>query len=190
MFYVTERIYIYKETEIEQMNMINKIVQKIREGYLKEMYNELKWMYQYAKKYWTSICFYIVAGVFGIVMSLGSSIMTQKVIDAITGKDTGRIGVLAGLMFGLAVGNIIANACISRISARISVVIQNELQADIYKKVMNTDWESLHEFRSGDLLNRLNHDASQVASSIISWIPSMITKTKRLMIAEMATVQK
>lgn len=176
MFYVTERIYIYKETEIEQMNMINKIVQKIREGYLKEMYNELKWMYQYAKKYWTSICFYIVAGVFGIVMSLGSSIMTQKVIDAITGKDTGRIGVLAGLMIGLAVGNIIANACISRISARISVVIQNELQADIYKKVMNTDWESLHEFRSGDLLNRLNHDASQVASSIISWIPSMITK--------------
>ena len=37
MFYVTERIYIYKETEIEQMNMINKIVQKIREGYLKEI---------------------------------------------------------------------------------------------------------------------------------------------------------
>lgn len=159
-----------------KMNIFRKIIRKIREGYLKEMYNEIKWMYQYAKKYWTSICFYIVAGVFGIVMSLGGSIISKNLIDAITGTHTDRIGILAGLMIAMAVGNIAANAVISRISARINVVIQNELQADIYKKVMNSDWESLHEFRSGDLLNRLNHDANQVASSIISWIPNMITK--------------
>lgn len=158
------------------MNRMKRIVQKIQDGYLMEMYGEFKWMYQYAKKYWTSICFYIGAGIFGIIMSLGGSVISKNLIDAITGRETGEIGILACLMVGMAVGNIAANAVISRISAQINVVIQNELQAEIYEKVINSDWESLHEFRSGDLLNRLNHDASQVASSVIGWIPNMITK--------------
>lgn len=158
------------------MELLKKIIKKIREGYLKEMYSEVRWMCQYAKRYWTSICFYIAAGIFSTVMSLGGSLVSKNLIDAVTGVQRSRIGLLAVLMVGMALGNIAANAVISRISARIQVVIQNELQADIYHKVMNTDWESLHEFRSGDLLNRLNSDASQVASSVVSWIPNLITR--------------
>lgn len=153
-----------------------KILTKIREGYLTEIYKELKWMYPYAKKYWASIYFYIVAGVFGIGMSLGSSVVSKNLIDAVTGSDSGHLGKLAALMIGLALGNVLTNAVIARISARINVEIQNELQADIYDKVIHSDWESLHEFRSGDLLNRLNSDAGQVASSIISWVPNLLTK--------------
>lgn len=158
------------------MELLKKIIRKIREGYLKEMYSEVRWMCQYAKRYWTSICFYIAAGIFSTVMSLGGSLVSKNLIDAVTGVQRSRIGLLAVLMVGMALGNIAANAVISRISARIQVVIQNELQADIYHKVMNTDWESLHDFRSGDLLNRLNSDASQVASSVVSWIPNLITR--------------
>ena len=158
------------------MKFLKKIVSKIREGYLREMYKEVKWMCQYAKKYWKSICFYIAAGVFSTVMSLSGSVVSKNLIDAVTGERAGRIGMLAALMVGMALGNIAANALISRISARIQVVIQNQLQADIYHKVMNTDWESLHEFRSGDLLNRLNNDAGHVASSVVSWIPNIITR--------------
>ena len=158
------------------MELLKKIIKKIREGYLKEMYSEVRWMYQYVKRYWTSICFYIAAGIFSTVMSLGGSLVSKNLIDAVTGVHRSRIGLLAVLMVGMALGSIAANAVISRISARIQVVIQNELQADIYHKVMNTDWESLHEFRSGDLLNRLNSDATQVASSVISWIPNLITR--------------
>ena len=58
-----------------------------------------------------------------------------------------------------------------------NVVVQNEIQADIYHKVIDTDWESLHEFRSGDLLNRLSDAVSQVASSVLGWIPSPVSYT-------------
>lgn len=158
------------------MNLIRKIFGKIQEGYLKEMYEETRWMYQYAKRYWTSICFYILAGIFGTCMGLGSSVLSKHLIDAVTGVRKSRIGLLAVLIVIMAVGNIVSNAVISRISARINVMVQNEIQADIYNKVIYTDWESLHKFRSGDLLNRLTTDASQVASSVIGWIPNMITK--------------
>lgn len=156
--------------------LIKKIYIKIREGYLTEMAEEGRWMYRYAKKYWKSIVFYIVVGIFGTAMGLGSSIASKYLIDAVTGVQKNRIGTLAVIIVTMAAANIISSAVISRISARIHVMVQNEIQADIYNKVIYTDWESLHEFRSGDLLNRLSGDAGQVASSIIGWIPNAITK--------------
>lgn len=158
------------------MENISKFLNKIRKGYLKEMYKEFKWMLPYARRYWKSICFYIVAGVFGVLMGLGTSLVSKYLLDEIIAGESGRLGMLAGMMAGLAVGNIVSNAIIARISARINVEIHNEIQADIYEKVINSDWEALNEFRSGDLLNRLNNDANQVASSIINWLPGLFTK--------------
>ena len=158
------------------MELLKKIIRKIQQGYLTEMYAETKWMYQYAKRYWASICFYIAAGLFNTAMGLGGNVASKYLIDAVTGVRKSRIGVVASIMIFMMLSNIAAKAIISRISARINVVVQNEIQADIYHKVIDTDWESLHEFRSGDLLNRLSDDVSQVASSVIGWIPSLITK--------------
>lgn len=158
------------------MELLKKIIRKIQQGYLTEMYAETKWMYQYAKRYWASICFYIAAGLFSTAMGVGGNVASKYLIDAVTGVRKSRIGVVASIMIFMMLSNIAAKAIISRISARINVVVQNEIQADIYHKVIDTDWESLHEFRSGDLLNRLSDDVSQVASSVIGWIPSLITK--------------
>ena len=155
---------------------IRKIIIKIKEGYLKEIYRETVWMYQYAKRYWLSICFYIFAGVFSTVMGLGSSVVSKYLIDAVTGVRKDRILMFAILIICMTAAGIISNAVISRISARINVVVQNEIQADIFQKIIYTVWKELQSFRSGDLLNRLSNDAAQVASSVISWIPNSITK--------------
>ena len=155
---------------------IRKIIIKIKEGYLKEIYRETVWMYQYAKRYWLSICFYIFAGVFSTVMGLGSSVVSKYLIDAVTGVRKDRILMFAILIICMTAAGIISNAVISRISARINVVVQNEIQADIFQKIIHTEWKELQSFRSGDLLNRLSNDAAQVASSVIGWIPNSITK--------------
>ena len=156
--------------------LLRKVITKIKEGYLKEIYRETLWMYQYAKKYWLSICFYIFAGVLGTFMGLGTSVASKYLIDAVSGIKKERIFFWAILIIGMTAANIFSNAVISRISARINVMIQNEIQADIFEKIIHTEWKELKDFRSGDLLNRLSNDAVQVASSVISWIPNCITK--------------
>lgn len=158
------------------MELIRRIIDKLRAGYLIEMYAEAKWMYGYARRFWRGILFYILAGVFQTAMSLGGSVASKYVLDAVTERDAGRIGIFAALVVGMALGNILANAVISRISARINVDIQNDLQAEVFEKIIYTDWESLHPYRSGDLLNRLTTDCSQVASSVIGWLPTVFTK--------------
>ena len=53
--------------------------------------------------------------------------------------------------------------------------MRHEIQADVYNRILEADWEALSVFSSGDLINRLSSDAQAVSSSITSFIPSLIT---------------
>ena len=159
------------------MEFIKKVIRKIKEGMLQEMYEETKWMYTYAKKYKFQIVFYIFLGVLTTVMGLASSVGSKYLIDAVTGQDTGNIALIALFIVAMGLFSIGINAITTMISARINIKVNNEIQAEVYDKILVADWISMKEFHSGDLLNRLNGDVNTVASSILSWIPSLITRS-------------
>ncbi|MDF2883701.1 MAG: transporter ATP-binding protein/permease, partial [Clostridiaceae bacterium] len=112
----------------------------------------------------------------GTGLGLAGSVASKYLIDAVTGFDSTNLGFIITFIIGMALGNILLKAATGRISAKISLKVNNEIQADIYDKIMNTDWESMSNFHSGDLLNRLNGDVKTVADSVIGWIPSLITR--------------
>ena len=144
---------------------------------LQEMYEETKWMYTYAKKYKFQIVFYIFLGVLTTVMGLASSVGSKYLIDAVTGQDSGNIALIALFIVAMGLFSIGINAITTMISARINIKVNNEIQAEVFDKILVADWISMKEFHSGDLLNRLNGDVNTVASSILSWIPSLITRS-------------
>lgn len=158
------------------MNLIKKVIKKIKEGMLQEMWQETKWMYQYAKRYKFAILFYIVLGVVGTGMSLGGSVASKYLIDAVTGVDKSNIGYIVFLIIAMAVLGIVIKAVSSRITAKISIKVNNEIQREVYDKIMTTDWIAMTKFHSGDLLNRLNSDVGTVSNSVLGWVPSLITK--------------
>lgn len=159
------------------MEFIKKVIRKIKDGMLQEMYEETKWMYTYAKKYKFQIVFYIFLGVLTTVMGLASSVGSKYLIDAVTGQDSGNIALIALFIVAMGLFSIGINAITTMISARINIKVNNEIQAEVYDKILIADWISMKEFHSGDLLNRLNGDVNTVASSILSWIPSLITRS-------------
>lgn len=158
------------------MAYLKKLIERIKGGMLQEMYTEAKWMYKYVDKYKWGVVFYIFLGILGTVMSLASSVASKNLIDAVTGYDSNSIGMAAAVIIGMSMGNIIVNGITSRISTKINVRVGNEIRADIYDRIINTDWESMSSFHSGDLLNRLTDDSSTVASSVLGWLPNLITQ--------------
>ena len=158
------------------ISYLKKLIERIKGGMLQEMYIEAKWMYKYVDKYKWGVVFYIFLGILGTVMSLASGVASKNLIDAVTGYDSSSIGMAAAVIIGMSIGNIIVNAITSRISTKINVKVGNEIRADIYDRIINTDWESMSSFHSGDLLNRLTDDSSTVASSVLGWLPSLITQ--------------
>lgn len=146
------------------MEFSRKVKQKIADGTFREMWAEAKWMFTYIRRYRAVVCIHIVLGILGTVMSLLSSVAMKQLIDVVTGFETGAIWTAAAYMAGMMVGSVLMQAAASRIAAVINIRVQNGIQAEVYDRMLRTDWESLEQFRSGDLLNRLNGDVSSVAS--------------------------
>lgn len=159
------------------MEFFQKVKKKINDGFLQEFAGELRWLWQYIRRYRMTVVIHILLGVLGILMGLGSSVASKYLIDAVTGYKTGTIGLAASLMVGMQLGNIAMRSISSRVGAVINIRVQNEMQAEVYRRILATDWESVERFRSGDLLNRLNSDASGVASGVTSFIPSLISSS-------------
>lgn len=157
------------------MKELKRIIQKIREGKLKKLLGELTWMYVYVRRYWLWILLYILLGASGSVLGLGTSVVSRNLVDAVTGVNSQRILQVASLYVGVGVSQIFINAVKMRLSLRIRLKVTNEIRADIYEQVLNTDWESLAKYRSGDLLYRVNGDAGMVANNILNFLPNAVS---------------
>ena len=157
------------------MEFFRKVKRKIKEGYLKDMAREAVWVWKYICRYHMAVVIHILLGVLGILMGLGTSVASKYLIDAVTGYQSGTIGTAAALMVGMLLGNILMKSIASRVGAVLNVKIQNEIQAEVYQRILGTDWESLEPFRSGDLLNRMTGDVNTVASGITGFMPGLIS---------------
>ena len=158
------------------MKFAKKIIRKIQEGALREMMRELHWIYQYGLKYKASIFWYICLGVFGIITGLAGSVISKYMIDAVTGYDAKGLLPAAFAYVFLQLFTIGTRAWSGLISEKIVIKVDQEIRADVYDKIMDADWEALSQFHSGDLLNRVDNDVSNVSSSVLGWVPDFVTR--------------
>lgn len=159
------------------MESIKLIISKIKDGSIKEIWEEFKWMFSYAKKYKKEIIFYIFLGVFSTIMSLVSSVASKELINIVTGKQTSRAMTMAIVMVSMSLFSLFFNQIMSRITLKINIRIQNEIQADIFDKIIEVNWLDLSKYHSGDLLNRFGSDVGTVAGSAIGWVPKLIVNS-------------
>lgn len=157
------------------MSDVKRIIQRIREGRLKQLTGEILWMYAYVRRYWLLIAVYVLLGASGSVLGLGTSVVSKELVDAVTGVNSRGIVQVACLYVGVGVGQIFVNAVKSRLSLKVRLKVTNEIRVDIYEQVLRTNWESLAKYRSGDLLYRVNGDAGMVANTILTFLPNVVT---------------
>lgn len=150
---------------------------------LKDMWRQTKWIYAYARHYWLAMIFYTVLGLLGAGLGLGSSVISKDMVDIITGHQTGELMKTFCMMVGLAVSNIFIGQATDYASNWISMKVDAEIKADVFEKILETDWESLTNYHTGDLLVRWSSDASTISSGILSFIPNLIINLFRFISA-------
>lgn len=160
---------------------IKHIFNKIKAGMLQEMWLETKWIYTYARKYWKAMIYYTVLGLVGTVVSLGASLVSRDLVDIITGHQTGLLITTFSLYIGLSIGNIVISQISSYASNWISLHVDSEIKSDVFDKIIVTDWESITNYHTGDLLTRWNLDASNISNGILNWVPNLIIYSVRFL---------
>ena len=145
---------------------------------LPELLREWIWLGHYMKRYWLSIAFYIVLGLLGVGMGLIVQYAQAALIGAVTPvfmKNEVIQWIIVAI--SLAVSQIFINAGATWISTRISIRVVNEIREDIFRKMVVTRWEAMCNYHSGDLINRLEGDVSNISSGVIHFIPNLITRS-------------
>ena len=159
------------------------ILKHLRQGSLQKMWKQTKWIYQYGRRYWKSMILYTVLGIMGSCVSLVSSLISKDLVDIITGHQTGRLLSTFAAMIGFSVANILVSQASGYASTFISLKVDSEIKNDIFAKMLVTDWESLTEYHTGDLVTRWSSDASNISSGILNWVPNLIIYTFRFISA-------
>lgn len=150
------------------------IIGRIRAGRLQEMWKQTLWIYGYARRYWLIMFFYTLLGMVSTVIALLTSLVSRDLVDIITGHQAGRVVTTFAVMIGLNVGSTFLNQISSYASNYLSMKVDSEIKSDIFAKILVTDWESLTNYHTGDLLTRWGSDASNISGGILNFIPNLI----------------
>lgn len=150
------------------------LAKKWKNGTFGEVLDDWRWILTYSARYKGAIAFYVFLGIMSTSLGLMSSVASKYLIDIITGYQTSKLLTMVILMVGGSVFSLTFDSVISRISAKISISINNDIQADIFDKIMDADWLKLSQYSNGDILNRFNGDIGTVSNNAISWLPTII----------------
>lgn len=155
---------------------MKRLLHKIKSHSVKEILREYAWLIRCSMRYKGKILWYSLMGVLGTLMSLAGSLLSKYIIDAVTGQDIGSIGTALIFFVLMQFSQIGIHALSSRISTKISIQVNQQITTDVYDTLLKTDWESLSQYHSGDLLTRINGDVATVSSSVLGWIPDLFTR--------------
>ena len=150
------------------------LIGRWKDGTFSEIIDDWKWIFSYSKKYKGAIVFYTLLGIFSTSMGLVSSVASKYMIDIITGYQTDKLWIMIVITVGSAIFSLAFSNIISRISTKLSIYINNDIQADIFDKIIDADWLEINRYSNGDVLNRFNSDVSTVSGNAISWLPSIV----------------
>lgn len=155
-------------------NTLQKIIDKKHDGTFKEFFEDWKWIFSFSKRYRLIIVFYTFVGIFGSSLALGAAYVSKILINIIVARQTEKIWVLLGCMIGMTVLSLLLSSLNSRIFTRISIYVNNDIQGEIFDKIIDARWKELSSYKSGDLLHRFNNDVGTIAANAIAWIPNLI----------------
>lgn len=153
---------------------LDTLVQRWKEGTFGEILDDWKWIFSYSKKYKGVILFYTLLGIASTSFGLVGSVASKYLIDIVTGYQMDKLPLLLVIMVGSSLFSLLFSGVISRISARLSIFINNDIQADIFDKIIDANWLSVSQYANGDILSRFNSDVRTVSSNAISWLPTIV----------------
>jgi len=163
----------YKE-EKSPFRSLSILYRRYKEGTFGEIIDDWKWIFSYSRRYKGAIVFYTLLGIASSSLALVSSVVSKFIVDIITGYQTEKLALLVTTMLLSALFSLVFTNVLNRVSTKLKLKIHHEIQADIFDKIMDSEWLAISKYRSGDILNRFANDTRTISGNAISWIPNIV----------------
>lgn len=161
--------------------------QRFLDGTLGEVLSDWKWIWSFTRGHRWAIAVYTLLGMLSSAIGLAAGVASKYLIDCIVSMDTQRLVPLAVWVVLTGAVAMAVRSISARYSAKLNITMHNEVQAKVFDSLLHSEWLEIRQFPSGDLINRFSGDVSTVASSAVSWLPSVIIQLFTVM-ASLAVV--
>ena len=116
-----------------------------------------------------------VVGLLGVVVSLSSVWAVQHAIDVAAHEVEGNIIIAVLLMDGLILSNFALNIASVWIRNILGIKAQNRMQQKLLDRMLRSKWNGKETHHSGDVLNRLETDVTNVVNFLTEIIPNSLS---------------
>ena len=110
---------------------------------LQNVWRETKWIYQHTARYALWNLLFILMGLGGTLLSVGSTLTFRALVDAAAAHRSGWLIMGLGATYVLL---LLADATLTAIGSRISTYVSiragNEIRADVFSRFLDVRWES------------------------------------------------
>lgn len=135
----------------------------------------LVWLWQAWRGNRTQAALNALIGLLSVVVSLGQVWAVQHAIDVASGAVRGSLYVAVGLMGALILCDFGLNIATTWVRNILGVKAQNRMQQRMLDRILRSEWHGRERYHSGDVLNRLEFDVSNVVSFLTETIPSTLS---------------
>lgn len=144
---------------------------------------QLKYLWEVSHGQRGRILLSCFTGVIGVAVSLAFIYASKVVIDIATGAATGSLAHAAILTIALLIAQLLCGAADTWLSARMQVEAGNALRHRLFSRLLQSRWNELERFHTGDIVNRVEQDTAAIVGLLTSTIPASIVTIVQLLAA-------
>lgn len=124
-----------------------------------------------------------LTGIIGVAVSLAFIYASKVVIDIATGAANGSLVNAAILTITLLIAQLLCGAADTWINARMQVEAGNALRHHLFSRLLQSRWNELERFHTGDIVNRVEQDTAAIVGLLTSTIPAFLITIVQLLAA-------
>ncbi len=141
----------------------------------KKLFQEIKWIAGNSKTVSASLLSIVLFDIFTSLAGVATAILSKNLIDSAVKGTLERVILYAGLFGSLIIINLGIKAASSVMVVRTTEVLSNNIRKRIFSKITKTEWISVTQYHSGDILTRLTSDVGAVTTGVVDTMPSIIS---------------
>ncbi|WP_026657847.1 ABC transporter ATP-binding protein [Butyrivibrio sp. AC2005] len=148
-----------------------------------DIFRTLRWALRELKSFRVRLYLYVIILVLQALYEIFIASRVGNIIDLALLDNMKELIKTASIFISMYAFNIVICIISNRFAAHNYNGMYNTLELKVYRKIMDSSWEELTEYHSGDLITRLASDIKTVAGNTSGLVPTMIAKLTMIICA-------
>ena len=135
--------------------------------------NAKAWLRREIQPYRGYVSFLAMLSIIVTLFSLSFAYLVRFLINSASNGKEKELVIFSAIVLGVLLLKIILKTVNGYLAERLRTKMYTTLRAHTFSKILRSDYASIHEYHSGELLNRLTTDVQEICVDTVGYAPTL-----------------